>query len=45
MAGTPGDKKSADYVYSFWKDLNIDHVEMIDYDVFLSFPDDDKFNK
>ena len=45
MAGTPGDKLSADYVYNEWKAQGLDSVQMIDYDVYLSFPDDHKFNK
>ena len=45
MGGTPGDKVSADYVYKSWIDQKLDHVDMIDYDVYLSFPDDEKFNK
>lgn len=45
MGGTPGDKLSADYVYEKWKEQKLDVVEMIDYDVYLSFPDEEKFNK
>ena len=45
MAGTPGDKISADYIYNEWKAQGLDSIQMIDYDVFLSFPDDYKFNK
>jgi len=45
MAGTPGDKLSADYVYNEWKIQGLDTVQMIDYDAFLSFPDDDKYNR
>jgi hypothetical protein len=45
MAGTPGGKLSADYVYKEWKAQGLDSVQMIDYDVYLSFPDDHKFNK
>lgn len=44
MAGTPGDKISADYVSNEWKSQGLDHVDTIDYDVFLDFPDDDKYN-
>ena len=45
MGGTPGDKLSADYVFNQWKEQKLDQVEMTDYDVYLSFPDDNKFNK
>jgi hypothetical protein len=45
MAGTPGDKLSADYVYNEWKTQGLDSVQMIDYDAFLSFPDEDKYNR
>ena len=45
MAGTPGDKISADYVSNEWKSQGLDHVDTIDYDVFLDFPDDDKYNR
>ena len=45
MGGTSGDKTSAEYVYNIWKEQGLDVVEMSDYDVYLSFPDDDKFNK
>jgi hypothetical protein len=45
MAGTPGDKLSADYIYGEWKSQGLDSIQMIDYDVFLSFPDDKTFNK
>ena len=45
MGGTSGDKDSADYIYQSWKEQKLDHVEMIDYDVFLSFPDEKIFNK
>ena len=45
MGGTPGDKLSADYVYDQWKNQKLDQVQMTDYDVYLSFPDDTKFNK
>ena len=44
MGGTPGDKISADYVYNLWKEQNLDAVEMHDYDVYLSFPSEEKFN-
>ena len=46
MAGTPGDKQSADFVFNKWKnEYNLDIVQMTDYDVLLDFPDDIKFNK
>jgi hypothetical protein len=45
MAGTPGDKLSADYVYNEWKAQGLDSVQIIDYDAFLSFPDDYRYNR
>lgn len=45
MAGTPGDKISADYVANHWKLQGLDRVDLVDYDVLLDFPDDNKFNK
>ena len=45
MAGTPGDKQSADYIYDQWKSQKLDIVQLTDYDVLLDFPDDIKFNK
>ncbi len=45
MAGTPGDKISADYVRNQWLLQGLDHAELIDYDVLLDFPDDIKYNK
>ena len=46
MAGTPGDKQSADYIYDQWKThINLDSVQMTEYDVLLDFPDDVKFNR
>jgi hypothetical protein len=45
MAGTPGDKISADYVRDQWLAQGLDYAELIDYDVLLDFPDDVKYNK
>ncbi len=45
MAGTPGDKISADYVRDQWLSQGLDYAELIDYDVLLDFPDDVKYNK
>ncbi len=45
LAGTPGDKITADYLKLEWEAQNMDSVQMIDYDVLLDFPDDVKFNK
>jgi hypothetical protein len=45
MAGTPGGKLSAEYVSDEWKTQGLDSVQMIDYDAFLSFPDDKRSNK
>jgi hypothetical protein len=45
MAGTPGDKESADYVADQWRSQGLDQVDLIDYDVLLDFPDDNKYNR
>ena len=45
MGGTPGDKSSAEYLYKTWNDDNMDYVKLIDYEVFLSYPNKDKPNR
>lgn len=45
MAGTNEGKLSAEYVYSYWKSIGLDNVDIIDYDVLLDFPDDNLYNK
>ena len=45
LAGTNGDKTSAEYVYNKWVEQKLDYFKMIDYDVLLSFPDTVKPNK
>lgn len=45
MAGTKDGKLSAEYVYSYWKSIGLDDVELVDYDVFLDFPDEHLYNK
>ena len=45
MAGTPGGKVSAEYVYNEWKKQELDVVKIFDYDVLLDYPDEVKFNK
>ena len=44
MAGTTGGKKSADYMFETWTSQNLDEVQMIDYDVLLSYPDENLYN-
>lgn len=44
VAGTPADKKTADYVYNIWKKQGL-HVQMVPYSVFLSYPNKEKSNK
>jgi hypothetical protein len=39
LAGTIGGYNSAKYVYDQWKSQNLDYVNLIDYDVLLSYPD------
>ena len=45
LSGTEADKASAEYIKGFWKSEHLDKVEMLDYDVLLSYPDELKFNK
>ena len=45
LAGTPGDKLTADYVQNEWLAQGMDSVQINDYDVLLDFPNDIKFNK
>lgn len=45
MAGTEGSKLAIDYVYNEWKQQGLDSIEMNAYDVYLDFPDDNKFNR
>ena len=45
MAGTLDGKLAADYVHSYWKNIKMDNVQMIDYEVLLDFPDENLFNK
>jgi len=45
MAEKSDGKLSADYVYDEWKAQGLDSVQMIDYDVLLSFPDEKNSNK
>ena len=44
MAGTPGNKNTADYVYNQWRSQKLDKVQMTDYDVLLDYPNPDKPN-
>lgn len=45
MAGTPGGKQTADYIFNKWKSQGLDEVQTIDYDVLLDFPNDLNPNK
>lgn len=45
LAGTPGDKTSAEYVLKKFSDQKLDYFNMIGYDVLLDYPDPDKPNK
>ncbi len=40
LAGAEGDLTSANYIYNTWKSQKLDHVQIIDYDVLLSYPDE-----
>lgn len=44
-AGTEEGINVAQYVHDTWKSLDMDFVKIIDYDVYLEFPDQEKFNK
>lgn len=43
--GTPGDLFSAQYVATQWKLQGLDDVQMIDYDMLMSYPDNELANK
>jgi hypothetical protein len=45
LAGTDGDKNTADYIYDQFKSYGLDSVNMNDYDVYLDFSDQYNFNK
>ena len=44
LAGTEADKASAEYIAGFWKSEHLDNVQILDYDILLSYPDELKFN-
>ena len=44
-AGTEYGEKLAQYVYKEWSAQGLDYVKMLDYDVLLDYPDENKFNK
>jgi hypothetical protein len=44
QGGTREDKTSADFVYNKFKSYGLDDVSYTDYDVYLDFADDLKFN-
>jgi hypothetical protein len=44
LAGEESGKKSADYVFNEWIEQNLDRVKLIDYDVYLDYPDPNRFN-
>ena len=45
MAGTEGDKNTADYIDNQFKSYGLDSVNINDYDVYLDFSDQNNFNK
>ncbi|CAF0877194.1 unnamed protein product [Brachionus calyciflorus] len=45
LAATEGGKQSAEYVYQKWKKQGLENVQLIDYDVYLDYPDETKYNK
>jgi hypothetical protein len=44
QGGTPEDKTSADFIYNKMKAYGLDDVLYTDYDVYLDFSDENKFN-
>ncbi|CAF0930021.1 unnamed protein product [Brachionus calyciflorus] len=44
QAGTEMDRKSADYILNSFKDFDLDHYDIFEYDVLLDYPDEEKFN-
>ena len=44
LAGTPGDKKSAEYVEEQWKKQGLDVVQKTNYSILLDYPDEVKYN-
>ena len=45
QAGTFYDKTSADFIHSKFKFYGFEVVNLIDYDVYLDFADEEKINK
>jgi N-acetylated-alpha-linked acidic dipeptidase len=45
LAGTDENKKLAEYVKGEWDKLDIDMVKMLDYSIYLDYPDDVKYNR
>lgn len=45
QGGTEMDKKSADYILDSFKEFELDHFDIFEYDVLLDYPDEKKFNK
>jgi hypothetical protein len=39
LSGTPGNKKTANYIYNKWQDQGLDKVQMVSYDVLLDYTD------
>ena len=44
LAGTEGDLTSAKYVENEWKRQRLDMVQKTSYDVYLDYPDENKYN-
>ena len=44
LAGTPADLEQALYLKSFWEDAGLSPVNIVPYDVLLSYPDPEKPN-
>ena len=45
VGGSPEDKKSAEFIYNKFKAYDLDSIEIVDYDVYLDFTDNEKFNR
>lgn len=41
LAGTDADLAQAEYIRDSWTDMGFDRVDILDYNVLLSYPDED----
>ena len=45
LAGTPADHATAVKLRDFWRDQGLDEVKLVPYDVLLSYPDPNVYNR